>query len=146
MKVLNPKSRIPNPKYLLLGFVVFLIGICVLPSCGGDDEITPRPPGYFRIDLPKKEYAVFDDACPYRFVYPTYSKVQPDKNSLAEPCWMNINYEKFNATLYLSYKPVKKNLDSLLEQSRTLAVQHQVKANAMRESPVMNDSAKVYGL
>ena|SRR3990172_1018001 len=128
--------------FCLLSLFVYL----ALGSCGSDNEATPRPPGYFRIDLPKKEYQKFDESCPFRFMYPVYSKVEPDKSTNAEPCWMNINYERFNATLYLSYKTIINNLDSMLEQSRTLAIQHQQKANAMRESPVMNDSAKVYGL
>ncbi|MEW6470054.1 MAG: gliding motility lipoprotein GldD [Bacteroidota bacterium] len=129
---------------LLYWFAVFLLA--GLFSCGGADGVTPRPPGYFRIDLPSKEYIRYEGECPYRFVYPAYSVVEPGHGSRPEPCWIDINYKQFKARLYLSYKPVNRNLDSLLEQSRHMAVQHQVKANAMRESPVINDSARVYGL
>lgn len=136
------KYQLSSIAFCFLIFAVYIF----LPSCSGDGEATPRPQGYFRIDLPEKKYLQFSDSFPYQFLYPEYAKAEADKNPNAEPYWMNINYEKFKATLYLSYKPVKNNLDSLLEQSRTLAIQHQQKANAMRESPVMNDSAKVYGL
>lgn len=146
---MTSKSQITINKIIKktgLGSVVCLIGICLMTSCGGSGEATPRPIGYFRIDLPEKKYRPYEDACPFRFIYPAYSKVEPDNRPGAEPCWMNIEYAQFKATLYLSYKPVKNNLDSLLEQSRALSMQQQVKANAMKESPVLNDSAKVYGL
>ena len=137
-KVLSIKYQVS--RLCGLAFCIFI------SACGGDDEATPRPMGYYRIDLPEKKYLNYDESCPFKFVYPAYATVEPDNNPLAQPCWMNVEYKKFKATLYLSYKPIKNNLDSLLEQSRALSVQQQVKANAMKESPVVNDSAKVYGL
>jgi gliding motility-associated lipoprotein GldD len=122
-------------------------------GCGPDPQDTPRPHGYFRIDLPEKHYRNYTGECPFSFDIPDYAEIGHDTNKFAEPCWINVEYKRFHATLHLSYKVVnpdpnaKSNtLRDYLEQSRALAVQHQVKANAMKESPVMNDSANVYGL
>lgn len=128
-------------KVTLLAAALFL-----LSGCFDDEETVPRPKGYFRIDLPSATYQRYDSACPFVFDYSSYSVVEPDSTSRSEPCWINIFYPKFHATLHLSYKAVKDNLNEYLDQSRQMAIQHQVKANAMKESPVMNDSAKVYGL
>lgn len=146
-EVQSTEYKVPR-RWLRLSLYFVLGTSYFLTSCGDDEDITaPHPKGYFRIDLPKKEYVSYDgDQCPYTFEIPTYSHIERDTNKLSEPCWINVDYTKFKAKLHLSYKVVNNNLRDYLEQSRQLAVQHQVKANAMKESPVMNDSAHVYGL
>lgn len=124
------------PAFLCLGF------FC---SCD-DDEVVPRPKGYFRIDLPEKNYSRWDSTCPFSFEVPGYCVVRPDHDANSQPCWVNLEYVMFGGTLHLSYKKVNNDLDTFLLQSRQMAIQHQVKANAMKESPVINDSAGVYGL
>ena len=126
-------------------YTLYLIPLFLL-SCGSDPNGTPKPKGYFRIDLPEKHYTLYNNECPFSFEMPDYAVIEHDTNSIAEPCWINVNYQRFHAKLHLSYKPVNKNLDQYLQQSRSLAIQHQVKASGMKESPVLNDSAKVYGL
>ena len=46
--------------------LVMLSLVALLWACGGDN-FTPKPRGYFRIDLPKKEYQRFDSTYPYTF-------------------------------------------------------------------------------
>jgi gliding motility-associated lipoprotein GldD len=54
----------------------------------------------------------------------------------AEPCWYNINYKPFNATLHLSYKPVicRDTLFKLLNDSRTMVYKHTMKADEIIEN------------
>jgi gliding motility-associated lipoprotein GldD len=129
----------------LLFLIVPLLALC---SCGGDDDdyYTPKPKGYFRIDFPEKKYVRYDTLCPFAFDYPVYAKVLPDAERTSEPCWINIVYPRFRAQLHLSYKPVAGNIDKFLEDSRTLAVKHTIKASAIEELPIVRDSSKVYGL
>ena len=131
--------------YLLLsaGAAISLL----FSSCGGDDDtIAPKPRGYYRIDFPEKKYVLFDSACPFTFEIPAYSNVEPDRNARAEPCWINLNFPKFQGTLHLSYKPVNNNIQSYLEDTYTLASKHQIKASGIEEQLVSKDSDKVYGL
>lgn len=136
-----------NKSYL---FVLFFAGLffALFTSCGDeDDEIySPKPRGYVRIDFPEKKYRTYDSLCPYRFEIPTYSKMMQDKHQGAEPCWLNLEFPQFKATIHLSYKEIKNDLQSHLENSHYFANKHQVKATGLEEITILRDSAKVYGL
>ncbi len=123
-----------------------LISLCLLPACGGSD-FTPRPKAYFRIAFPEKKYVHYTPSdCPFSFDYPVYATAAPDPDKLAEPCWINIDFGKLNGTLHLSYKRVDKNLGQYIEDAHTFITKHIVKANAMPELLVRNDSVRVFGL
>ncbi len=116
-------------------------------SCGGDeDTIAPKPRAYFRVAFPEKKYVLYDSACPFTFEMPTYSRVEPDRNARAEPCWINLAFPQFQGTLHLSYKPVNNNIQEYLEDTYTLASKHQIKASGIEEQMIAKDSDKVYGL
>lgn len=116
-------------------------------SCDEEDDVySPRPRGYCRIDFPEKEYRRYDSVCPYSFEIPTYSRIVQDKHSGAEPCWLNLEFPQFKATVHLSYKAVNNDLAKHLENSHYFANKHQVKATGLDEVVVLRDSAKVYGL
>ena len=127
---------------LSIGVVLVLFS----PGCWEEDTIIPRPKAYFRIDLPEKNYSRWEENAPFEFEIPSYCNVLPDTGSNTQAYWYNLDYHPFNAVIHMSYKPVHGNIDTLLAQSRELAIQHQVKASAMKERPVLNDSADVYGL
>jgi gliding motility-associated lipoprotein GldD len=116
-------------------------------SCDEDDEVySPKPRGYARIKFPEKKYRMLDTACPYKFEIPVYTKINPDRHKNAEPCWINLDFPQFHATVHLSYKTVNKNVSSYIEDSHMFANKHQVKATGLEETVVLRDSAKVYGL
>ena len=106
----------------------------VFSACGSED-FTPKPHGYPRIDFPEKAYKEFAPDCGFAFAVPVYSTVTPDSSRGAEPCWYNINYTPFNATLHLSYKdvPQQSTLDSLISDSYTLVYKHSIKAEDIVE-------------
>ena len=133
-------------KFIKLLFIFSCL--LVLSSCGDDEDevFIPKPKGYFRIDFPKKEYRVYDSLCPYSFEIPTYAFIDNDKHLGADPCWLNINFPKYNAQIHLSYKVITNNLDTILNQSRDFVVKHQVKSTGIDETVIIRDSAKVYGL
>ena len=129
----------------------FLITSCffifIFSSCDEEDEVySPKPRGYCRIDFPEKKYRMYDSICPYKFEIPVYSRMKKDVQKGAEDCWLNLEFPKFNATIYLSYKPVKNNINKYLEDSHDIANRHQIKATGLDEVAILRDSAKVYGL
>lgn len=133
--------------------LTFLAGIrtlCVISAImlTGCSEIpTPRPRGYIRIDLPEKNYATFDSTFPYRFDYPTYSQIKPDTSKSALPYWLNIDFGKLKATLYLSYKPIKGNtLATYLEDNHLFLSRHIPKASGIEEMVVENKVSRVFGM
>ena len=116
-------------------------------SCDDEDEIySPKPRGYCRIDFPEKAYRMFDSTCPYKFEIPTYSRIVKDRQKGAEPCWLNLEFPQFRATIYLSYKPVDNNIAKYLDDAHDIANRHQIKATGLDEIAILRDSAKVYGL
>jgi gliding motility-associated lipoprotein GldD len=106
---------------------------------------TPKPKGYFRIELPQKQYVKIDRTCAYNFEMPTYGRIDTTP-STKEPCWINIHYPRFDATLFLSYKKINNNLPTYLEDARSLTYKHISKANDIDEILIKRDSSKVFGL
>lgn len=126
--------------------IFILLGVILFSSCGND--FTPKPRGYFKIDFPKKEYQTYNDNCPYTFDFPVYSRIVPDSSSRTlKPCWIDVTYPQFNGRIHLSYQPVtsKKIFNELIEDARTFAFKHTVKATAIDERYISYPEKKVYG-
>jgi len=134
-----------NFKYLLIIPAFFAL----LTACDDDEDkiYSPKPRGFFKINFPEKNYRMYDSVCPYSFEIPVYANMSQDKHMGAEPCWLNLNFPQFKATVHLSYKSVTDtNLNRFLEDSRDFAIRHQIKATGLEETVVIRDSANVYGL
>lgn len=127
---------------LLIGAVALVLS--VFASCTAD--YYPKPRGYFRIELPEREYMPFEPAgCPFTFDVPVYADPVPDSNRLAEPCWYYVRFPRFGGSLYLSYKPVKDNVFDYIEDSYELAYKHTIKADEISERRIATPN-RVYGL
>lgn len=126
---------------------VSIFSLLFSTGCDDDDTVySPKPRGYCRIDFPEKIYRVYDSLCPYMFEIPVYSHMEQDRHKGAEPCWINLEFPQFKATVHLSYKAVENNIAKYLEDSHDFANKHQVKATGLEEITVLRDSARVYGL
>lgn len=97
---------------------------------------TPKKKGYFRLDLPTEHsYQKFTDSnFPFEFEYPNYAKITQDTNLVAEedaPYWINISFIDYNATIYLSYKPltIQDNIQKLVDESYRLSYGHDRRAD-----------------
>lgn len=117
----------------LLTFVFFIA------ACQQQGQ-TPKPRGYFRIDLPERQYRLFDSAgYPYTFEYPVYANVVKDSLFFGEetenPWWINVEFPQFNGKIYMSYKVIgKKNaLDALINDAFKLSYKHTYKAESIEE-------------
>jgi gliding motility-associated lipoprotein GldD len=130
-------------------FVILVLYSLIFVRCADDEDesYSPKPRGYYRIQFPEKKYQMYDSVCPYKFEYPVYGKIERDKHPMAEPCWINVQFPYFRATLHLSYKDMmNKKIADLIEDSRELAIKHQIKSTGMEETVILRDSVKVYGL
>lgn len=123
--------------------IVFLaFFFLVVTSCNNDKPV-PRPRGYFRIDLPEKDYKTYDDQCPFVFELPVYSFVIKETEDY---CWMDIYFPLNQATIYITYKQLHNDLNIHLDDSHEFVYKHTVKADAIEEVRFENDSLKVYGM
>lgn len=123
---------------------LMLVLMGLVSAC--ESEFAPKPRGYFRLDMPAKSYQRFDSVYPFTFDYPSYAKVVPYQGGIENKYWMNVEYPKQRATLHVSYFDVKNDLSKHLEESRTLAYKHTVKADAIDEHLVSIPNNRVYGL
>ena len=124
--------------------IILLTGVLLFfQSCKKD--YTPRPRGYFRISFPDKSYKPLDIQVPYYFQIPSYSVPGHDPLSPNQPNWITIEIPANHAHIHLSYKKIDKNLETYIEESRSLAYQHSQKASAIEEQLFINPSRKVYG-
>lgn len=122
--------------------------IITFSSCDDEDDevFIPKPKGYPRIYFPEKTYRLYDSLCPYSFEIPTYANILNDRHNGADPCWINVNFPKYNAQIHLSYKIITNNLDTVLGECRDFVVKHQVKSTGIDETIIVRDSSQVYGL
>ncbi|MBN1339657.1 MAG: gliding motility lipoprotein GldD [Bacteroidales bacterium] len=120
------------------------LGWLVISGC--DNNYVPKPRGYFRIDLPEKEYVRFESEYPYSFAYPTVCRLVPDTGHNSEPFWLDMDYPLFGAKIHLSYKRVHHDLNRYLEDTRSMLMKHIPKANAIKEKQYINAENDVFGV
>ena len=113
--------------------VVIALSFVFLASC--QQEYTPKPLGYNRLNLPSPSYRSLADSLPYTFEYSVHAKLLDDTSAISERFWIEIYYPDIKANVHITYKPVrnKKLLKEFLDDSYTLTSKHQIKAYAINE-------------
>lgn len=107
----------------------------------------PKPKGYFRIDLPTKEYTRYSSPCGASFDLPNYAQVRLFKDrDTPDSCWFNLAFPRLRATLHCTVLPVKNDLASLIRDAYGFAAKHEMKASALKRTPIAVPGHKVYGL
>lgn len=122
-------------KYLPL--VVLFVSVIACNS-----TYTPKRKGYFKIDFPKHEYKVFDQAgYPYTFEYPVYANIVKDTTFFEDkpenPYWINIEFPRLNGKIYISYKEVGRNdLNKLVNDAFNMTYKHSTRATEIVDSTI----------
>jgi gliding motility-associated lipoprotein GldD len=137
------KKRLLNTQHVLLLILISLVFSC-------QEKNNPRPISYPRIYLPSHEYNIFDSAhCNYSFKKPIYSSLKIEElYTQNKPCWYNLYFEPFDATLHISYHEYTNSngFDSLYEDTRKLVYKHIVKADDIEEIEVTNKDSSMSGI
>jgi gliding motility-associated lipoprotein GldD len=128
---------------LPLIFVIFFLFLTY--ACDKNEETTPKPRGFCRIDFEAKSYQPLTGPWPYHFEYPRYSTLTKEENAFSEPNWINLVFNKHKAKIHLSYKKVNGDLEALVNDSHELAYKHALKASSIEETIFENQTARVYG-
>lgn len=119
--------------------LLFLLVCFSISSCR--DEVLPKPKAMLRLQFPEAEYRPFTSDCDFNFDSNTLSSVQAKTD-----CSMLVDYPMMNASIYITYKKVDDNLNTLLSDAQKLSYEHVVKADNISEQPFINDQDKVYGM
>jgi gliding motility-associated lipoprotein GldD len=122
---------------ILLGFILLIV------SC--EQAYTPKPRGYNRLLLPKREYVSLPDSLPYTFEISKAAKILRDSSYIAERYWIDLYYPDIKANIQITYKNLNKNtqfLKELVNDSYKLTSRHQIKAYSIEESVVRTPRGK----
>ena len=120
--------------------MVIVLGIMLFLSC--NSSYTPKPTGYFKIDLPERKYQLFDQpGYPYSFEYPVYARIVKDSTFFGEttenPWWINVDFPQFAGRIYVSYKEIGRNkFDTLIKHAFLLTSKHTSRAYSIDDSLV----------
>lgn len=132
--------------YRLTRRASFVMALLLLVSCGEEERPLPKPKGYFRIDLPEKNYVRVDSLEKFSFDVPGYAVLTNDPMSPEEKDWVTVQMPPFRASIHLTHKEVKGNLPEYLEDVHTMLTKHLQKANGMNDSLIVNPDRRVYGM
>ncbi len=124
--------------------VLAIVSIVLISGC--KKKYTPKPRGYFRIDLPEKKYQKLEGNYPFVFDHLENTIIKNDSTRLLNKYWMDIEYPYINGKIHISYLPVKNNLNQIIEDTRKLAYKHSIKADAINERMFIKPEKKVYGI
>ena len=116
-----------------------LVLLVLVASC--KDEVLPKPASQLRLDYPVAEYAAFSNHCPFEFEMNNDAVIKEEKN-----CGFTIDYPKMKATIYITYKTVNNDINSLLRDAQKLTYEHVIKADDIIEQPYINSDKRVYGM
>lgn len=132
-------------KFACLTIIVFML---LAAACENNNNYSPKPKGYFRINYPEKKYRPFISTSPFTFKYPVYAKMELDSNAGAKKNWYNLHFPQFNGFLHLTYYDVtgEKEYDEMIEDARKLAFKHTIKATAIDQKIIRYPDRKVYGV
>ncbi|MDP8218660.1 MAG: hypothetical protein P9M03_08045, partial [Candidatus Theseobacter exili] len=138
-------------KFKKVNLILLIALLGIGHSC--KETIIPKPKGYFRIDLPEKQYIVFDQDFPETtdmpiiFEYPSYGNLSFQPGNTDEPGWYNIEFSSYRAKIYFTYKKIENNFDGLMEQTYNMNVKNHIpKADAINEQVYKNPENRVFGI
>ena len=121
-------------------FLIFFIFFSI--SCADDPQ--PKPNAFLAMEYPEPNYEPFNPDCPFHFEVNEWAV--PSKPTAGQDCWLNLNYDLLNGTIFLTYQPVQNNLDSLLRDAQKLPLQHTIKADAIEGDVYLNPFNNTYGM
>jgi len=124
-----------NARFLLL----LLIISTLISSCG--EDTLPKPKALLSLQYPKAQHTTTQSPCGYTFQNNKIGNVTFKNN-----CNATVEYPKLNGTLFLTYRDVNDNINTLLKDAQKLTYEHTRKADNILEEKYINEEQGVYGM
>lgn len=121
--------------------VLLMFVFISLISCS--DSTQPKPSGFLALNYEEPSYSKINLDCPFTFEKNDISNLEIGLSN--KPCWVNLDYPRMNAKIYLTYSPVKDNLRELLIDAQKLPEKHTIKADMIEASVYKNEKNKTFG-
>jgi gliding motility-associated lipoprotein GldD len=125
-------------------FLITILSALLISSCS---EYTPKPNGYFRIEVPKSNAKLLENRqLPYSFTLPEECVVSFDSTK-GKNGTLVISYPRYRAQLLCAYTDIDtKRFRKVAEESRQFVYRHSVKADAINEKLFEHPEQRVYGI
>ncbi len=123
---------------LIFIFFVFLVSAC------NNQDAQPKPSAFLALEYPEVKYEPANLDCPYTFEKNEQAEIRASRNNI--PCWLNLGYKRMNGMIFITYRPVQNNLDSLLKDAQKLPLQHTIKADQIEGDLYTNENHRTYGM
>ena len=104
------------------------------------EETLPKPKALLRLDYENS------DTNNYETDYYQFDLSNLAKASTGENASLTLDYPSMKGSIFITYKKVDGNIESLLSDAQKLSYEHVVKADDIIEQPFVNDPSKVYGM
>ena len=119
---------------------ILFLSALMLNAC--QNQSTPKPRAEIRIDLPTAVYAeTTPNDCSFSFNQNKLSDLRVGRN-----CQLKIEYPGIKGDLYMTYRAVNDNIESLLNDAQKLSREHMIKADNILEQPYVDPLNTVYGM
>jgi len=105
-----------------------------------DTAMLPKPKAQLSLEYPRPDYIDISTPCSYQF-----KKNKRANFELLDNCESKLVYPKMRATVYLSYRSIENNLDSLLADAYQMPSKHIIKASEIPEKVFINPDNRAYG-
>ncbi|MGB0789404.1 MAG: gliding motility lipoprotein GldD [Marinirhabdus sp.] len=119
---------------------ISLLFVSVLLLCC-QEHPTVKPAAALRLEYPAPEFERVGTPCPFTFEKNTRATLTQRPG-----CALNLHYPELNAAVFITYRRVNGNMDSILYDAQKLTADHHQRAEAIFEQPMANPIAKVYGM
>ncbi len=119
-------------------FVLLILMMMSLSGC--KEEVLPKPKAMLRLEYPGAK------SVPYKSGAFGFEMNQLATIKEETPSSLTLDYPLLKGAIFLNYKPVRGNLNSLLADAQKLSYEHVVKADEISEQPFINPGDKVYGM
>lgn len=119
--------------------IILCLSLGLLYACQSNP--TPRPKGYFRIDLPTQAYKVVScNLCGY-----SSSINQSAFFSEKDEQNQRLFYPTLNGEVFLTYRNNAKEFESILKETQKLVYKHTIVSSGIIEQPFSQPKRDVYG-
>lgn len=120
----------------------FLIIVACATGCTPDP--VPKPRGYFRIDLPEKQYTAWNSEHGLSAEVPVYVRMA-ERDAKSDARWYDMRFPHQRATVHLTWSPVGTQLHNLIEDAHAFKNSHGSKALKITNERILRDSVRVFG-
>lgn len=114
--------------------------VFILIFCSCSQPSMPKPIGFLSLEYPKAQYKQLKSECGFHFQINRFSSVQ-----FTEECNLEIHYPQMNATLFLTYLPVKDNLGRLYDDVQKKLDEQSIGSTRVQQSAFEDVDRNVLG-